>query len=409
LGQKLLSVRAAQARIRRLFRSVQSETVELGRSAGRTLAVDVKASDLPLFDNSSVDGFAVITSDLASERDTHPLRVVADIPAGTSSTKRLRPGQAARIMTGARIPRGADAVVMLEDTDLGARDPSAPAPSWVRVRKRVKPGENIRRRGMDIKRGALAMKSGHRLRPQDLGMLAMLNCERVRVFRRPRVALLSSGNELIAVGKPLKPGQIRDTNSHTLAALLHDAGCDVISLGVARDRPGAIAALLDRAVERRVDLILSSAGVSVGALDLIRNVVQARGRIDFWRANVRPGKPLAVGEYRGVPFIGLPGNPVSAFVGFELFVRPALAKLAGRASVERRVATVTLDEPVRGNVRESYLRAVVRERGGGLAARLTGHQGSGNLFSLVQANALLIIPAGVKSHAVGDQVKAWLL
>jgi molybdopterin molybdotransferase len=373
------------------------------------LAVDVKASDLPIFDNSSVDGFAVITSDLESERDTRQLRVVADIPAGTSWTKRLRPGQAARIMTGAKIPAGADAVVMLEDTDIGTRDASNPAPDWVRIRKRVQPGENIRRRGMDVKRGALVMKMGQRLRPQDLGMLAMLGYEQVPVFRKPRVALLSSGDELIAVGKPLKPGQIRDTNSQMLAALLREAGCDVIALGVARDRPGAIAALLDRAVEGRVDLILSSAGVSVGALDLIRSVVHASGRIDFWRANVRPGKPLAVGAYRGVPFIGLPGNPVSAFVGFELFVRPALAKLAGLTAVERRVVTVTLDDPLKGDPRESYLRAVVRERGDGLAARLTGHQGSGNLFSLVQANALLIIPAGVKSLAVGDQVKAWLL
>jgi molybdopterin molybdotransferase len=312
-------------------------------------------------------------------------------------------------MTGAKIPRGADAVVMLEDTDAGTRDLSIRAPDRVRIRKQVGPGENIRRRGMDAKRGTLILKRGHRLRPQDLGVLAMLNYKRVRVFRRPRVALLSSGNELVNVGRPLGPGQIRDTNSHTLAALLREAGCDVLLLGVARDRESAISALLERAVAARVDLILSSAGVSVGALDLMRNVVQARGRIDFWRANVRPGKPLAVGAYRGVPFIGLPGNPVSAFVGFELFVRPALAKLVGRSAFERHVVRATLEETVQGDARESYLRATIHERADGLGARLTGHQGSGNLFSLVQADALLIIPAGVKSLAVGEQVKAWLL
>lgn len=312
-------------------------------------------------------------------------------------------------MTGAKLPRGADAVVMLEDTDVGTRDASAPAPEWVSIHKRVRPGENIRHRGMDVKSGALVMKRGHRIRPQDLGMLAMLNYKRVRVFRKPRVALLSSGNELVAPGRPLKPGQIRDTNSHTLAALLREAGCTVVALGVARDRERAIATLLDRAVEGHVDLILSSAGVSVGALDLLRKVVQARGRIDFWRANVRPGKPLAVGVYRGVPFIGLPGNPVSAFVGFELFVRPALSRLGGSDRVQRRAVRVTLEEPIQGDARESYLRAVVHERADGLGALLTGHQGSGNLFSLVEANALLIIPAGVKSLAVGDQAKAWLL
>jgi molybdopterin molybdotransferase len=408
LAQKLLSVGAAQTRIRRLFRSVRSETVELDRCLGRTLAVDIKASSLPRFDNSSVDGFAVLTSDLAQARGERQLLVVADIPAGTSMAKRLQPGQAARIMTGAKIPQGADAVVMLEDTDVGTRDSSIPAPDSVRIRKQVEPGENIRRRGMDVKSGAVVLEKGHQLRAQDLGMLAMLDRGRVRVFRRPRVGLLSSGNELAAVGTALKPGQIRDTNSHTLTALLHETGCEVVFLGVARDEESAIAALLERAVSRGVDLILSSAGVSVGALDLIRMVVQRHGRIDFWRANVRPGKPLAVGRYRSVPYIGLPGNPVSAFVGFELFVRPALAKLSG-STFERRSVRVTLEEPVQGNARESYLRANVHERHDGLGARLTGHQGSGNLFSLVRANALLIIPAGVKSHAVGDQVKAWLL
>jgi molybdopterin molybdotransferase len=237
----------------------------------------------------------------------------------------------------------------------------------------------------------------------------MLNQSRVRVVRKPRVALLSSGNELADVGRPLRAGQIRDTNSHTLSALLREAGCDVLSLGVARDTEAAILRLLDRATANRSDLILSSAGVSVGALDLMKTVVQSRGRLEFWRANVRPGKPIAVGTYRGVPFIGLPGNPVSAFVGFQLFVRPALARLGGQGAPKRTLISVTLEEPVRGDARESYLRCIVRERLGEPTARLTGHQGSGNLYSLVQANALLIIPAGVKSLAVGDQATAWLL
>jgi molybdopterin molybdotransferase len=185
-------------------------------------------------------------------------------------------------------------------------------------------------------------------------------------------------------------------------------GCEVIGLGVARDTKRAIEILFERAIVQRADLIISSAGVSVGALDLMREVIREHGRLHFWRVNVRPGKPLAVGEYRDVPFIGLPGNPVSAFVGFELFVRPALARLAGLKAVPRRILRVTLTEPIESDGRESYLRTIVAEKEGSLFARLTGHQGSGNLLSLVQANALLVVPAGVKSLAVGDQANAWL-
>jgi molybdopterin molybdotransferase len=355
-----------------------------------------------------VDGFAVISADLARP-GARRLRVIADIPAGRVSNRRLGPGQAARIMTGAKIPPGADAVVMLEDTDIGIRTSSARPPDWVEIQKSVEPGENIRRRGMDVRPGQLVMRKGHQVRARDLGMFAMLNRGRVRVVRKPTVALLSSGNELVDVGARLKQGQIRDTNSYTLSALLREAGCEVFSLGVAHDSEAAIIRLLDRAIAKRSDLILSSAGVSVGALDLMKTVMRSRGRLEFWRVNVRPGKPLAVGTYRGVPFIGLPGNPVSAFVGFHLFVRPALAKLSGQAAPRRTLVRVSLEEAVRGDTRESYLRCIVAGDPGEPTARLTGHQGSGNLFSLVQANALLIIPAGVKSLAVGDQATAWLL
>ncbi len=270
-------------------------------------------------------------------------------------------GQAARIMTGARIPSGTDAVVMLEDTDAWGRPSGEEPPKWIKVQAAVAPGANIRRRGTHLRRGQTALTKGMRLRPQDVGMLAMLNRETVTVFRRPTVALLSSGDELGVVGQSLKPGHIPDSNSHTLAALIAGAGCEVLPLGIARDRAASIGSLLDRAVRAHVDMILSSAGVSVGALDLVRSVVTAHGQMDFWRVNVRPGKPLAVGRYRRVPFVGLPGNPVSAFVGFELFVRPALARLSGRTAPERRIVRGTLDEPVECDGRETYLRAIVKD------------------------------------------------
>ena len=408
---KLLSVRAAQRRITGNLSPVGTEKVRVAHGLGRVLAADVRSTDLPVFDNSSVDGFAVVAADLDSASIVSPrrLNVVADIPAGSLSRIRLKSGEAARIMTGAPIPRNATAVIMVEDTDYAKRPPGAEPPEWISACQRLGPGTNIRRRGTDVRRGRRVLTAGRDLRPQDLGLLAMLGMSAVLVYRRPRVALLSSGNELIAPGRPLRPGGIRDANSTTLAALISEMGCDVIMLGVARDTERAIRALLDRAIPRQADIVVSSAGVSVGALDLMRAVIQERGQLHFWRVDVRPGKPLAVGEYRGLPYVGLPGNPVSAFVGFELFVRPALARLAGLKAISRRNVRVILAEPVESDGRESYLRAVVAARKGKYVARLTGHQGSSNLLSLVQANALLMVPAGVKSLAVGDEAQAWLL
>jgi molybdopterin molybdotransferase len=408
----LLSVDEARTRILTHFQPIGAETRPLAECARRVLASDIRANhDLPSFDNSSMDGFAVIAADLVDAAPASPrtLDVVADIPAGTHPEATLLPGQAARIMTGAPLPAGADAVVPVEDTDFHQRAPSTPAPRTVAVYQPVKPGASVRLRGMDVQAGQTVLPSGRRLRPQDLGLLAMLGVAQVNVYRRPRVALLSSGDELIPVDAPLQPGKIRDSNTYTLAALVEETGAEVLQLGIAADQRKAVEALLESAVSQDVDLILSSAGVSVGAFDFIKNVVEARGELDFWRVNMRPGKPLAFGKYQGTAFIGLPGNPVSAFVGFEVFVRPALEWLGGLQANARPRARVRLAEPVESDGRESYLRAEVYEQGGVLSARLAGHQGSGNLLSIVQANALLIIPAGVKSLAAGMETDAWLL
>jgi molybdopterin molybdotransferase len=223
------------------------------------------------------------------------------------------------------------------------------------------------------------------------------------------VALFSSGDELLPPEAPLEEGKIRDSNSYTLAALLEGAGAEVIGLGVARDNRDSVKAVLEKAVKSQVDLILSSAGVSVGAFDFVKQVIESNGSMDFWRVNMRPGKPVAFGDYKNIPIIGLPGNPVSAFVGFEVFVRPALGKLSGVVGGSRRAVRVRCTEQIDSDGRESYLRAQVQEENGSLVARLTGHQGSGNLHSLVQANALLIIPAGVKCVPAGQDVDAWLI
>ncbi len=406
----LLSVNDALERILKAFSPLEKTTVSLDESVGRVLAEDISSkTDLPLFDNSSMDGFALQASDVNSACDATPsiLPVVDDIPAGKMPSKKLRAGEAARIMTGAPLPAGADAIVPVEETDFNNRTPGTPLPEKVKIYKAAQFGANIRKRGDDIQHGQSILPRGQRLRAQDLGMLAMLGIAKVPVYRKPRIALLSSGDELTPIGESLAEGQIYDVNSYTLRALLKAAGCEIIPLGVAKDTPKSVRAALSKTKD--ADLILSSAGVSMGAFDFIKAIIEEDGNLNFWRINMRPGKPLTFGHYREIPFIGLAGNPVSAFVGFMVFVQPVIRQMLGRGTQVKNHARVRLSNPIKSDGRESYLRAFVYRENGQLYAKLTGHQGSGNLFSMVQANALLIIPAGVKSLKKGVEVEAWLL
>jgi molybdopterin molybdotransferase len=404
----MLSVSEARERILSQFQTTTTEILSLTVSSGRVLAVDVKAGhELPSFDNSSMDGFAIRAEDTSGSRLT--LSVVADIPAGIAPQVTLAAGQAARIMTGAQMPHGANAVIPVEDTDFTSREAGSPVPQTVSFERKVNAGENVRPHGSDLQAGQIVLKKGRMLKAQDLGLLAGLGIPKVEVFKKPRVALLSSGNELIDVDQPLEAGKIHDSNSHMIAALIESAGAEVVRLGVAKDSRDSVTDLFELAVAEHADLILSSAGVSVGAFDYIKEVIESNGKMDFWRVNMRPGKPLAFGTYRGIHFIGLPGNPVSAFVGFEVFVRDVLQRLSGRSDGGRLRIKVRCAEQVESDGRESYLRAVLQDENGIQTAKLTGHQGSGNLLSLVQAGALLIIPAGVKCVPAGQEVEAILL
>ena len=310
-------------------------------------------------------------------------------------------------MTGAPLPPGAEAVVMVEDTDFNLRTPGTPAPQKVTIYKAIQPGENTRHHGDDLHIGDKVLSAGMRLRAQEIGLLAMLGAAEVTVYRRPRLALFSSGDELLPVEAHLLPGKIHESNSYALAVLAEAAGVELIRLGVAADTEIDVRSRLDRAVLEKADVIVSSAGVSVGAFDYVKSVIEENGELDFWKVNIRPGKPLAFGKYRGIPFFGLPGNPVSAFIGFEVFVRPALEKLSGMEPRPQLRQTAYLDEDLESDGRESYLRAIVRQENGQLIARLTGAQGSGNIFSLVRANALLIVPSGVKSLPASSEVEIW--
>jgi len=419
LTNNLLSVQDAQAHILPLFNPVSTEEIALEACVGRILSEQIIAQgDLPSFDNSSMDGFAVRAEDVQTASPDTPvwLEVIGDIPAGSMPSFRLHPGQTARIMTGSPVPAEADAVVPVEDTsvdepgsDAQHNSQNRPAPLKVAIFSPAGTGQNIRPRGQDIRAGQTLLTSGRQLMPQDAGLLASLGLSTVSVYRQPRVALFSSGNELTQPGQPLSPGQIYDSNQYMLAAQLRRAGAQIFSLGVARDDPQQIYQMLHRSLEYQVDLIVTSAGVSVGAFDYIRHVIEAHGKLSFWRVNMRPGKPLAFGSFEGVPLIGLPGNPVSSFVGCRVFVLPVISRLAGKVQESRLRYRARLLHSIESDGRESYLRAVVKEEDHFLTAELTGHQGSGNLLSLVQANALLIVPSGVKSLPAGSEVEIWFL
>ena len=406
----MLSVSDARSRILANFKPLGSTCLPIEQISGRILSASVTApNDFPLFDNSSVDGFALRAADIAgagaAARVT--LKVTADIRAGSYSATPLQPGESARIMTGAPLPPGADAVVMVEDTDFQVRLAGTPAPPTVSINRSIRSRENTRHRGDDLHAGDTVLTAGTALRAQEIGLLAMLGMAEVPVYRPPRVALLSSGDELLPVDAPLSPGKIHDANSYILSALAESAGVELIRLGIASDTELDVRSRLERAVAENADIIISSAGVSVGAFDYVKSVIEADGKLDFWKVDMRPGKPLAFGDYHGIPFFGLPGNPVSAFVGFEIFVRPALERASGKTPQPHPRQKVRLSEAVESDGRESYLRAVVTEEQGQLTARLTGHQGSGNIFSLVQANALLIVPSGVKSLPANSEVDIW--
>lgn len=412
MSEKLLSVTAALDLMLNDFHPLNIEEITLDHSLMRVLAEPVSAPfDLPAFDNSSMDGFAVHAIDTITASQVNPvqLRVVADIPAGSYPKSNILPGQAARIMTGAVLPKFADAVVPVEGTDFNERQPGVTVPEKVNIFRAVSSGEYIRMKGEDARVGDTILEPNCILRAQELGFLAMMGVTFVSVYKKPKIALLSTGDELLPIGENLDPGKIYDSNSYTLSSLIDIYGGESVYLGISTDNEENVYAHLETAVDMGVDLILSSAGVSVGAFDFVRDVVRKNGYLTFWRVNMRPGKPIAFGKYKNIPIIGLPGNPVSAFVGFEVFVRPAILKMAGVKNIERTKIKVTLSEPAESDGRETYLRAIIHEENGYLMARLTGHQGSGNLRSLVQANALLIVPSEVKFLPIGTKLDAWLI
>ncbi len=405
-----LSVAEALTRLLSSLEVLPSEEVRLEDSLGRVLARDVRAAnDLPPFANSAMDGFAVRATDTAGASPSAPvtLQVVGDVAAGSVPSLRVGQGQAARIMTGGMVPEGADAVVPVEDTGEPWPMAGRELPRRVEVRAEAKAGARIRRPGLDVTAGAEVLKQGRILGPKEIGLLAALGVSRLEVRRRARVAICSSGDELVRASRPLTAGKLRDANGVALAAAVRQAGAEPIPGGILADRYRAVAMGLRRAVRRGADLILTTAGVSQGAYDFVRPVLEQEGDLEFWTVNIRPGKPLAFGHYGGRPFLGLPGNPVSALVTFEVFVRPALFKMHGVSGADRIRFEARLEEPIESDGRETYLRARVRWEPGGYRARLSGSQDSSVLSALAAANALLVVPAGVKALPAEARVEGW--
>lgn len=399
----MISIADALAQVLAGIAPLPAESVALHDVLGRVLAEDVVAAeDIPPFRNAAMDGFAVRAADLvgASRVDPARLRVVGHGPAGYAPSAEVTPGTAVRIMTGAPLVPGADTVVRFEETDSG--DPvvaiGLAQDAWV----------NVREAGEDVRRGSIVLRAGMALRPAEIGVLASLDRALVAVHRRPRVAILSTGDEVAALGQPLRPGQIRDSNSHTLAALVRSCGGEPVALGVARDSIDDLTAALRAAHD--ADLILSSGGVSVGDYDMVKDVLRAEGRIDIWQVRMKPGRPLAFGHLGERPFLGLPGNPVAAYVSFEVFARPAILRQLGHADCRKPTLTARLAEPIenRGG-RQHYIRAEVTAGLDGPIVRPTGEQGSGVLTALVRANGLLVVPDGTDYLPAGAQVTVEML
>lgn len=394
-----LTYQAARRRILDQVRPLEAETVPLLEALGRAIAEPLMATlDLPRFDNSAMDGYALRAADSGAGAT---LRVTGYLLAGSLERPTVEPGCAVRIMTGAPLPPGADTVVPEEDTDGGA--------AVVTLRGAAVRGAHIRTRGEDIRSGEEVLPLGTVLRPPEISLLASFNRSSVQVVRRPRVAILSTGDELVEVGTELTEGRIVNSNSWALAAAVLELGGIPLQLGIARDSRDSLREKLAQGLQ--ADMLITSAGVSAGDLDLVREVLAELGVEQvFWKVDIKPGRPIAFAVKGAVPVFSLPGNPVATLVTFEEFVRPALRKIMGQRQILKPLLRARLQEPVRKKPgRAQFLRVTVRESEGGLVVASSGDQNTGILRTSLRANGIAVLPAEKGNYAAGDEVEVHLL
>ena len=419
----MISVEQALEKILSYVDVLEAEPSPILDCLGQILAEDIYSDiDVPPLDNTAMDGYALRSKDTygASQESPRFLRVIDTVAAGYISKHEVEPGTAIRIMTGAAIPKGADCVVRFEDTDESQRKES-PArqqpPAEIGILCEASTGQNIRRAGEDIASGSLALHRGAVIRPSEVGVLASLGHSTVMVTRRPVVAILATGDELADINQPLPVGKIYNSNTYSMAALVTRYGGIPRILGIALDREDSLVAKLHRGLE--ADMLITIGGVSAGDYDIVKNVLAKEGEIAFWTVRMKPGKPLAFGTIRGmsgggvaknIPHLGLPGNPVSAMVTFELFARPAILKMMGKKNLAKPTIDAVLENRmVNTDGRRIMARAIVEKRGGQYFARLTGPQGSGILTSMTLANGLVIVPEDKTEVKVGDVVQVIML
>ena len=380
------------------------EKVSLLDALGRVIGEDIYAKrNIPPLDNSAMDGYALKSEDVRKASQNHPVRlvVIEDLPAGFISTKTIEKGKAIRIMTGAPIPKGADAVVPVEVTKK--------EDGFVLIFNAAGPGENIRVSGEDVKQGDRVISRGNIVRPAEVGMLASVGRSFVSVYQRPLVAILCTGDELVDVDGDLNEVKIISSNSYTIGAQVKDCGAIPLQLGIAKDRKEEIEEKLRQGI--RADVLISSAGVSVGDYDFVKDVMKHLGmEMVFWKVAMRPGQPLAFGTMGGKPVFGLPGNPVSSMISFEQFVRPALLKMMGCRHIFRPLVEAVLKEEIKKMAgRRYFIRGSISFENNQYVVTTTGEQGSGMLRSMVKANGLIVIPEDQEIVRAGEKVKVQLL
>ena len=375
---------------------------------GQVLAEDIYSPiNVPPLDNTAMDGYAVRSRDTlgASQQSPQLLQVIDTVPAGSIPKKRVTTGTAVRIMTGAPIPAGADSVVRFEDTDESQRKGNI---TEIGILREVKAGADIRRAAEDIAQGSLVLTAGTVIRPSEVGVLASLGRSTVKVIRRPVVAILATGNELVDINQPLPPGKIYNSNSYGVAAQVRRYGGIPRIIGVSLDTEDSLMAKLRMALDS--DMLITTGGVSMGDYDMVKDILAREGEIVFWQVRMKPGKPLAFGRIKEIPHLGLPGNPVSSMITFELFARPAILKMLGKKDLAKPTIEAIIENPVvNSDGRRIFARAVVEKRNGQYFARLTGPQGSGILTSMTLANGLVIVPEDKTDVAAGDTVQVMML
>ena len=400
----MITVEEAQSQVLARIGVLEAERVALMASLGRVLAEDVVSDiDIAPFDNSAMDGYALRAADVqgASEATPVVLEVVEHIPAGVAPSRTVGLLQASRIMTGAPMPEGADAVVMVERT----RSSGGVAGEWgtVEVLAPVTVGENVRLRGEEVHAGDVVLSAGEVMGPAALGLAASVGAATVSVHRRPRIAVVCTGDELVDVTETPGPGQIRNSNAYALAGQVLMAGGEPHVLDIARDTEAETRVLLERAPE--FDLMVSTGGVSMGDFDVVKSVLEEVGELDFWKVAMRPGAPQTFGTIGGTPFFGLPGNPTSSMVGFEIFVRPAIRKMAGLTALVRPRVNATLVHDVRKKSdRRYFLRARLTPAGDGFSVAVAGNQSSALLTAMHRGNCLMSLPEGESFVPAGTEV-----